>query len=97
LQTNKQSPTTFFSIHNTQNPHKSDLAGKKPRNKKTKGATENQRNARLCIAGSRKPGFLNNKSSEHTPSRKNYIGEASMEEREEGGGDIWNGELAKMN
>ncbi len=28
---------------------------------------------------------------------KNYIGEASIEEGEEGGGDIWIGELAKMN
>ncbi len=36
--------------------------GRKPRNKKTKGAAENQRNPRLCIAESRKPVFffLNN-------------------------------------
>jgi hypothetical protein len=36
--------------------------------KKTKGEAENQRNARLCIAESRNPGFLNNKTSVHTPS-----------------------------
>ncbi len=42
--------------------------GRKPRSKKTKGATENQQNAWLCIAESRKSGFLDEKSSMHTPS-----------------------------
>jgi hypothetical protein len=32
-------------------------------NKKAKGAAENQRNARLCIAESRKPDVLDNKPS----------------------------------
>jgi hypothetical protein len=41
--------------------------GRKLRKTKTKGEVENQRNARLCIPESRKPGFLNNKSSVHTP------------------------------
>ncbi len=42
--------------------------GRKQRNKKTTGAAENQRNAGLCIAESRKPGFLDKNSSVHTPS-----------------------------
>jgi hypothetical protein len=42
--------------------------GRRPRDKKTKGAAENQRNAWLCIAESRKPGFLDKNSSVHTPS-----------------------------
>ncbi len=42
--------------------------GRRPRNKKTGGAAENQRNAWLCIAESRKPGFLDKNSSVHTPS-----------------------------
>ncbi len=42
--------------------------GRKPRNKKTKGAAENQRNTPLYTAESRKPGFLDNKSSAHAPS-----------------------------
>ncbi len=33
--------------------------GRKPRNKKPKGAAENQRKKRLCIAESRKPGLIN--------------------------------------
>jgi hypothetical protein len=47
--------------------------GRKPRNWKTKGAAENQRNARLCITESRKPGFLDYKSSVHTPSAQKII------------------------
>ena len=42
--------------------------GRKPKNKKTKGAADKQRNARLCKAETRKPGFLDNKSSVHAPS-----------------------------
>jgi hypothetical protein len=42
--------------------------GRIPRNNQTNGVAENQRNARLCIAESRKPGFLDNKSSVHAPS-----------------------------
>ena len=49
---------------------KSDFSckGRRPRDKKPKGAAENQRNAWLCIAGIRKPGFLDKNSSVHTPS-----------------------------
>ncbi len=42
--------------------------GRRPRNKKTKGAAETQRNGWLCITESRKPGFLGKNSSVHTPS-----------------------------
>ena len=43
--------------------------GRRPRNKKTKGVAENQRNVWLCIAESRKPGFLDKNSFVHTSSR----------------------------
>ncbi len=52
--------------------------GRKPRNKKTKGAAENQRNAPLCKAESRKPGFLDNKSSVHAPSGIDYASLCSL-------------------
>ncbi len=42
--------------------------GRKPRSKKSKEEAENQRTAWLCIAESRKPGFLDKNSSVHTPS-----------------------------
>jgi hypothetical protein len=64
-------PSTFFSIDTVTHKIRQICfiyKGRKPRNKKTKGATDNQQNARLCKAESRKPGFLDNKSSVHAPS-----------------------------
>jgi hypothetical protein len=65
-------PTTFFSIDTVTHKIRQICfiyKGRKPRNKKTKGAADNQQNALLCKAESREPGFLDNKSSVHAPSR----------------------------
>jgi hypothetical protein len=71
LQTNKQSPSPPPSSPYITHKIRQICfiyKGRKPRNKKTKGAADNQQNARLCKAESRKPGFLDNKSSVHAPS-----------------------------
>jgi hypothetical protein len=57
-----------YNTHVTQKIHQFSCKGRKPRNKKTKGTAEDQRNAQLCITESRKPGFLDYKSSVHAPS-----------------------------
>jgi hypothetical protein len=75
LQTNKQSPPPPSSPYITHKIRQICFIykGRKPRNKKTKGAADNQRNARLCKAESRKPGFLDNKSSVHAPSGQIHL------------------------
>ncbi len=64
LFSNKQSPPPPPPLPTPSSPYISHkdrkicCKGRRPRNKKTKGVAENQRNVRICIVESRKPVFL---------------------------------------